>query len=232
VSTAALSAIALGDLIVEEIAGARPDPSEPCGLHTLTAFASGEPERMRGTDIPADAQPVFAGDVLMSASLRHPRRAWVVGPDPRLGLWATRDWLALRSPRHDADYLRHLLVSNSFLLRFECAARKRRRGVRSLRARLAGIDIPLPALAEQQRIVQVLDLANGLRVQRQAMVPLLDELTRALQLEHAPADSGDTRLRLTAIAPLCASAQRSSLALDELVGTLRDLAFQGRLSCA
>jgi len=226
-----MPAIPLGDLILEQTADARSSADEPCILYTLTAFASGEPERIAGTGVPADAQQLLAGDVLMSASLRHPRRAWVVGPAAELGLWATRDWIALRSPRHDADYLRHLLVSNSFLLCFERVMRKRSRAARNLRERLAGIDIPLPALVEQQRIVQVLDLAHGLRVQRQAMVPLLDELTRALQLEHAHADSEDSGLRLTAIAPLFASAQRSSLALDELLGTLRDLAFLGRLTC-
>jgi type I restriction enzyme S subunit len=48
---------------------------------------------------------------------------------------------------------------------------------------LAGIEIPLPPLAEQRRIAEVLDRAEALRAKRRAALTQLDSLTQSLFLD-------------------------------------------------
>ena len=48
---------------------------------------------------------------------------------------------------------------------------------------LAGFEIPLPPLAEQRRIAEVLDRAEALRAQRRAALAQLDSLTQSLFLD-------------------------------------------------
>jgi len=227
--------VLLGSLICQPVATpeARPAAGAICNLYTGAAFASGEPERVTGAAVDEDAHPVRMRDVLISVSTRLPRRAWVVGPDPDDAQWATRDWIVLRSGRHDPSYLRHVLVSDAFRLSFVQAARRRGRTAGDLLQRLARIELPAPGMEEQRRIVQVLDLANGLRVRRRAMAPLLDELAQALcGDESREAVDRAHASRRAAVAALRGSAVRSAAVLDGLIGTLRDLAYTGRLACA
>lgn len=48
---------------------------------------------------------------------------------------------------------------------------------------LSGLEIPLPPLAEQRRIAEVLDLAEALRAKRRAALAQLDTLTQSLFLD-------------------------------------------------
>ena len=48
---------------------------------------------------------------------------------------------------------------------------------------LAKLEIPLPPLAEQRRIAEVLDRAEALRAKRRAALAQLDSLTQSLFLD-------------------------------------------------
>ena len=51
------------------------------------------------------------------------------------------------------------------------------------RARLGALTIPVPPLAEQRRIADVLDRAEALRAKRRAALAQLDTLTQAIFLD-------------------------------------------------
>ncbi len=76
---------------------------------------------------------------------------------------------------------------------------------------LAGFEIPLPPLAQQRRIAEVLDRAEALRAQRRAALAELDSLTQSLFLDLF----GDTRKERTRwrIIPLEEIVQETKLGL-------------------
>ncbi len=94
-------------------------------------------------------------------------------------------WLVLK-PQPDfpvnADYFYHLLSSESIYRRF--ASRAGGSTVRNLNIDIvAGIDVPLPPLAEQRRIAAILDKADELRRKRQRALHVLNGLTQSIFLE-------------------------------------------------
>lgn len=153
---------------------------EAFDYYSLAAFASGRPEAVQGAALRASAQVVQASDVLLSRIVSQPRRAWVVGEPRGRRQLASDDWLILRSTDYDPDYLRHLLVSNGFHLRFMRAVASAGKTVRARPQQLAPIALALPSLPRQQRIARVLDQANALRAQRRAMCAALEALPQAM----------------------------------------------------
>ena len=193
----------LSELLVPAI----PMPIEPATdaieRYGLDTFASGMPSIIPRAQIARGAQLVEPGDVLCSRSMETPRRAWVVGPCRGRAQVATRDWLVLRPAGYDPSFLRHLLVSNDFLLRAAASASSAR--VRTLRAAdVAGIDIPVPPLVDQERLGRAFDQVQGMRGKRAALATKLATFAPALlreALAAVPAETA-TRMRLKdALAP-------------------------------
>jgi type I restriction enzyme S subunit len=93
-------------------------------------------------------------------------------------------WLVL-SPKNgvaDPDYFYHLLGSDVLFAEFE----RRAAGatVKNLNIDLVkGVEVPLPPLAEQKRIAEVMDKAEELRAKRRAALAQLDSLTQSIFLE-------------------------------------------------
>ncbi|HEX3740788.1 MAG TPA: restriction endonuclease subunit S [Terriglobales bacterium] len=129
-------------------------------------------------------QVVKSGDVLLSRIVPHIRRSWVVSNGSDRRTIASGEWIVFRSNRVHPDYLRHVLVGDSFYSEFMRTVSGV--GGSLLRARpayVAQIKIPLPPLAEQRRIAEVLDRADALRAKRRAALAQLDSLTQSIFLD-------------------------------------------------
>jgi type I restriction enzyme S subunit len=190
----------------------------------MGAFELGRPERVDGSELHGKLTIVRPGDVLLSRASTQPRRAWVVvEPAGRTPL-ASREWLVVRPNAHAPGYLRHLLVSNEFHLRFQQAVAGTRQAD-AASARLRAIELPAPPQPQQQAIARLLDLADGLRAKRRRALSALDALERAWQ------EPDFAQLRFAA-EQLGATMIASRNRLDALLGVLRDSAFRAELKVA
>ncbi|MCC6531820.1 MAG: hypothetical protein IT531_04660 [Burkholderiales bacterium] len=187
--------------------------------YSMDAFARGLADALPVAAIGAGAQCVQPGDVLISCAAQMPRRAWVVADRGRPQV-ASADWLVLRSPRHDPTYLRHILVSNEFRLRFTRAVAS----ARGAPARIAAIDLPQPSLARQRAAARILDHADALRAKRRSSLATLDRLAPALfHGRNRVLPSAAERAALDALSTRLDASRR---ALDALIAVLRDGAFR------
>jgi type I restriction enzyme S subunit len=188
----------------------------------MAGFARGRPDLLDSASLHGKPAIVRAGDVLLSRASTEPRRAWVVVDEAGRTPLASGEWLVVRSNMHDPGYLRHLLVSNEFHLRF-LQAMGGTRQANAASARLRAIELPAPPHPRQQAIARLLDLADALRMKRRRALSALDALQVAWQ------DPALAQLRIAADgleATMIASRDR----LDGLLGALRDSAFRAELN--
>jgi type I restriction enzyme, S subunit len=178
--------VALGELMPGR--GESVDPAnysdETFDLYSIPAFDSQTPEVLPGAQIGSTKQAVGTGDVLLSKIVPHIRRAWVVGASGGRRMIASSEWIVFRNARIFPGYMRHVLVEDRFHAKFMSTVSGV--GGSLLRARpahVAKIEIPLPPLAEQRRIAEVLDRAEALRAKRRAALAQLDSLTQSLFLD-------------------------------------------------
>ncbi|MPZ44666.1 MAG: hypothetical protein GEV05_14935 [Betaproteobacteria bacterium] len=215
--------VALGELLVHSLQHF--DRSEldrqPVALYSMAGFARSRPELLDGSSVHGKPVIVRPGDVLLSRASTEPRRAWVVVDEAGRTPLASGEWLVVRSNAHDPGYLRHLLVSNEFHLRFlQAVAGTRQANAAS--ARLRAITLPVPPQPQQHAIARLLDLADALRAKRRRALSALDALQSAWQ-EPAFAQ------RCIAAEALEATMIASRARLDALIGVLRDRAYRGEL---
>lgn len=182
----ATSTVALGDLIAPRLGSVDPSKylDECFDLYSIPAFEVGRPDVVYGAEIGSAKQLVEPNDVLLSRIVPHIRRAWVVGNDRGRRLVASGEWIVFRSNRFHPQFLRHLLISDAFHVEFM----KTVSGVggsllRARPAHVVKIHVPLPALAEQRRIAEILDKADALRAKRRAALAQLDTLTQSIFLD-------------------------------------------------
>ncbi|MET9554261.1 restriction endonuclease subunit S [Streptomyces sp. NPDC006645] len=160
-------------------------PDEIFDLYSIPAFDSGKSELTVGNRIGSPKQVVQPGDVLLAKIVPHIRRCWIVGKNRGKRIIASGEWIVFRPAGDiDANYLRHVLVGDSFHAQFMNTVAGV--GGSLMRARpvfVAQIKIPVPPLAEQERIAQVLDHVNALRARRRQAISLLDVLTQSIFVE-------------------------------------------------
>jgi type I restriction enzyme S subunit len=164
------------------------DPSkfteEIFDLYSIPAFDRGEPEIVAGGAIGSAKQVVQPGDVLLSKIVPHIRRSWIVGKERGRRMIASGEWIVFRSERANPDYLRQVLVGDSFHWQFmNTVAGVGGSLLRARPAHVAKIAVPMPPLADQRRIANVLDRAETLRAKRRAGLAQLDSLTQSLFLD-------------------------------------------------
>ena len=130
-------------------------PDELFELLSIPAYDAGKPDLLRGSDIGSSKKIVYSGDVLLSRIIPHIRRAWVVkeNPDKRCQL-ASTEWIVFSSNDIIPEFLRRVLVSDTFHVRFMQTIT----GIggslsRANPSAVADIKIPLPPLKVQQEIV-------------------------------------------------------------------------------
>lgn len=179
------SSISLGELYVKR---SSVDPSkhsdELFDLFSVPAYEKREPEILVGSDIGSSKVSVEPGDTLLCRIVPHIRRAWVVPSGGQSRQIASGEWIILRHPEVDPNYLRQLLLSNTFHSKFmSTVAGVGGSLMRARPAHAAMISIPLPPLPEQRRIADILDSADDLRDQRRNALSYLDNLSESVFVE-------------------------------------------------
>ncbi len=134
-------------------------PDEVFELWSIPAYDAGIPELLRGSEIGSSKKVVLPDDILLSRIIPHIRRAWVVKENPdKLYQIASTEWIVFSSPEIIPEYLRRLLVSDPFHVRFMQTIT----GVggslsRANPSAVADIQIPLPPLEVQREIVSEIE---------------------------------------------------------------------------
>lgn len=174
--------IEIGDLMLKRNGSVDPSkfPDETFELHSIPAFDKGTPDILKGSEIGSSKQLVQENDVMISKIVPHIRRASVVCPKGNFRQIASGEWITFRSDKIYPDYLKHVLISDTFNKQFMATVSGV--GGSLLRARpafVAKIKIVLPPLAEQRRIAAILDQADKLRQKRQQAIKKLDQLLPA-----------------------------------------------------
>ena len=133
----------------------RKAPGEVFELWSIPAYDAGRPELLRGGEIGSSKKAVFPDDILLSRIIPHIRRAWVVkeNSDKRRQI-ASTEWIVFSSSEVVPEFLRQVLMSDPFHLRFMQTIT----GVggslsRANPSAVAEIQIPLPPLEVQREIV-------------------------------------------------------------------------------
>ncbi len=220
-STTAFGLVSACTLMREDVKTIDPrkTPDMVFELLSIPAYDSGKPEILRGAEIGSQKKCVSSGDVLLSRIIPHIRRAWVVGNSTGRQQIASTEWIVFSSKGMVPDFLRCVLLSDFFHVRFMQTIT----GVggslaRANPAAVGEIQLPLPPLSEQERIVAELEgyrkviegarqiLASykpTIRVDPEwEMVKIGDIATPEYGFTASAADKGDARLiRITDIAP-------------------------------
>lgn len=178
--------VSLGEIMAKKLGSVDPSkyPDEVFDLYSIPAFDSRQPEVVAGKLIGSTKQIVETDDVLLSKIVPHIRRSWVVGETQGRRIIASGEWIVFRSEKIYPNYLRHVLVSDPFHLKFMSTVSGV--GGSLLRARPAFVEkikIPLPPIPEQKRIADILDRAEALRAKRRAALTQLDELTQSIFID-------------------------------------------------
>lgn len=173
----------LGDFVAKKSGPVNPSkvPDEVFDLYSIPAFDLGEPEARAGREIGSAKQVVEEGDVLLSRIVPHIRRAWVVGENRGRRLIGSGEWIVFRSSQLHPRFLRYFLVGDPFHARFmQTVSGVGGSLLRAKATEVAKIELPVPPLEEQVRLVKLLDEADVLRKLRTQASRRMDRLIPAL----------------------------------------------------
>lgn len=168
--------ITLAELGIGRTEGILPaDFSEEIFEHwSVPAFPTGEPEFLVGTDIGSNKQRVQPGDVLLCKINPRINRVWKVGQKTQYTQIASIEWIVLRVPEIEPDFLVHRFRERGF--RDALCADVSGVGGSLIRARPQSVEklqISLPPLNEQRRIVAKIE---ALKAQSQRVKEALEAI--------------------------------------------------------
>lgn len=183
--------VRLGDLGIGRSEPCNPQqhPTTEFELWSVPSFSTGEPEVRLGSEIESGKQHVRPGDVLLCKINPRINRVWLVGPNRGRTQIASTEWIVIRSLTCEPRYLLHRLREEGF--RGQLMETVAGVGGSLMRARpdeVKQIDLSLPPLPEQRRIVERIEaLQARSRKAREALeaVPALLEQYRQSVLAAA-----------------------------------------------
>ena len=133
-------------------------PQECFELYSVPIFPTRKPEMALGVDIGSTKQKVAPNDVLLCKINPRINRVWQVAAKGELKQIASSEWIIIRQPLMDSNFLRYQLSEQGFRERL-CAEVSGVGGslTRAQPKKVTTYKIVLPPLAEQTRIAQKLD---------------------------------------------------------------------------
>jgi type I restriction enzyme S subunit len=133
-------------------------PKECFELYSVPIFPTRKPEIALGADIRSTKQKVEPDDILLCKINPRINRVWQVAAKGELKQIASSEWIIIRQPLMDSNFLRHQLCEQGFRERL-CAEVSGVGGslTRAQPKKVTTYKIVLPPLAEQTRIAQKLD---------------------------------------------------------------------------
>ncbi|MCL2908244.1 restriction endonuclease subunit S [Shewanella fodinae] len=159
-------------------------PDEIFDLLSIPSYDNQEIEVLAGCDIGSSKIILEPRDVLLSKIVPHIRRCWVVPESRGRKQIGSGEWIVFRDKRFYPQFLKHFLMSDVFHRQFmNTVAGVGGSLVRARPAEVSKIKIPLPPLAEQQRIATILDKADAIRQKRQQAIKLAEDFLRSVFLE-------------------------------------------------
>ncbi len=181
-----MSQFSLDEFMVKR--GGSVDPSrfvdETFELFSIPAFDTGIPEIVEGRNIGSSKKCIEPNDILLSKIVPHIRRCCVVPPKGKYRQIASGEWIQFRSDQLYSQYLKFFLISDTFHWQFMHTVS----GVggslmRASPSLVAKIKVPVPPIAEQQKIASILDAADNLRQKDQQLIEKYTALSQSLFLE-------------------------------------------------
>ena len=156
----------LGEFVAKRSGSVDPAkfPDEVFDLYSIPAFDANDPEVRAGKEIGSAKQIVEPRDVLLSRIVPHIRRAWVVGASRGRRLIGSGEWIVFRSPHFHPRFLRYFLMGDPFHSQFmQTVSGVGGSLLRAKASEVAKIEVPVPPLEEQERIVMLLDEIEEMR---------------------------------------------------------------------
>lgn len=152
--------VAIGEINAYDSGNIDPQskPNECFELYSVPIFPTRKPETALGADIGSTKQKVAPDDVLLCKINPRINRVWQVAEKGNLEQIASSEWIIIRQPLMDSNFLRHQLCEQGFRERL-CAEVSGVGGslTRAQPKKVTTYKIVLPPLAEQTRIAQKLD---------------------------------------------------------------------------
>lgn len=154
-------------------------PEKVFELYSVPAYPTRQPEIVIGSKIGSLKQIIEPDDVLLCKINPRINRVWKTGPKnihPQIG---SSEWIVIRQPLINPDFLRHQLSENSFRKTL-CAEVSGVGGslTRAQPKKVSNYSIALPPLAEQNRIARIL---NDLLIQVDALNTRFEAITSLLK---------------------------------------------------
>jgi len=137
-------------------------PTEIFELYSVPSFSTGLPEVVPGSEIKSSKQIVLPGDVLLCKIVPHINRVWTVPSLKKHRQIASGEWIVYRDHGCEPHYLCYCLSEGSFREQFlSTVAGVGGSLMRARPSEVEKIQVPIPSLPEQRRIVAKLDNLTG-----------------------------------------------------------------------
>lgn len=159
-------------------------PDKTYELYSVPSYDSSYPEIIQGKEIGSTKVAVKENDVLVCKINPRINRVWVVKHHTKHSLIASSEWIVIRSPENDCDYLKWYFISPTFQKMMVSQVT----GIggsltRAQPKQVATYPVPLPDLPTQRRIAATLDkVSEGIELCRK-MLGDLDEVVKARFVE-------------------------------------------------